>query len=142
MARIAVLGATLLAAIALLVGCGQTGAGTSPATPQDPTSVAGLRITTGGSGPKPGAPDSGLPVINSDGGAIDRLAANAVADVQTFWQEQFGAAFGQQFQPVRRLVSYDSAGKALTVCRSSTAGLVNAFYCSGDDVVAWDRGDS
>lgn len=137
MNRIVTTGATLVAAVALLAGCSQQDA----ADPQDPTTVAGLQITNGPSGPKPGAPDAGRQVSNADGGDMDRLAAKAVADVETFWREEFPESFGQQFQPIRRLVSYDSGGKVLNICRASTAGLVNAFYCSADDTVAWDRGE-
>lgn len=140
MNRIVTTGATMVAAVALLAGCSQPDA-VSQGDPGDPTTVAGLQITNGPSGPKPGALDAGRQVPNADGGDMDRLAANAVADVETFWREKFPESFGQQFQSIRRLVSYDSGGRGLTICRASTAGLVNAFYCSADDTVAWDRGE-
>jgi len=47
---------------------------------------------------------------------------------------------GKTFEPVKRLASYDSQGKAIKLCGTSTADLVNAFYCGADDSIAWDRG--
>ncbi|WP_233598876.1 neutral zinc metallopeptidase [Amycolatopsis sp. WAC 01375] len=111
------------------------------AQPVDPTLVAGLEITDGPSGLKPGVLDAGLPVDGGDGGETDRLAANAVADVQRYWREYLPAVFKRDFRPLATLVSYDSAGRGRKICGISTAGLVNAFYCAGQDVVAWDRGE-
>ncbi|MFD8496973.1 neutral zinc metallopeptidase [Amycolatopsis sp. NPDC059657] len=129
------------ALVAVLGGCAQAVPGTSAPDRQDPTKVAGLAITDGPSGPKAGVADAGLPVLNGDGGAIDKLAANAVADVQQYWKEQLPEHFDRQFKPISRLVSYDSGARGLNLCGSSTAGLVNAFYCANDDTVAWDRGE-
>ncbi|MFI9385830.1 neutral zinc metallopeptidase [Kutzneria sp. NPDC052558] len=131
----------VLAAVAVLVsGCAREVAGSAAVDRPDPNQVAGLAVTTGDSGPRPGVADAGLPVANSDGSAVDRLAANAVADVQAFWQKELPADFGKDFTPVRQLTSYDSTGQPLRLCGSSSAGLVNAFYCQQDDSVSWDRG--
>jgi predicted metalloprotease len=107
----------------------------------DSTRVAGLEITDGPSGLKPGVVATALPVDGGDGGEIDRLAAGAVADVQGYWREQLPSVFGREFRPLATLVSYDSAGRGRVLCGASTAGLVNAFYCSAGDIVAWDRGE-
>ncbi|MFC3486290.1 neutral zinc metallopeptidase [Amycolatopsis roodepoortensis] len=131
---------TILVSLALgLAGCAATVDGV--AQPVDPTRVAGLEIADGPSGLKPGVLDAGLPVVGGDGGEIDRLAANAVADVQRYWREHLPATFEREFRPLATLVSYDSAGRDRVVCGAPTAGLVNAFYCAGPDVVAWDRGE-
>ena len=109
---------------------------------QDPAAVAGLGVTDGPSGPKPGAPPANLTVEGSDGGEIDTLAAAAVADVERYWSERLPETFGQSYVPVFRLVSYDSGEPGGTVCGAGTEGLVNAFYCGAvPDVVAWDRGE-
>ncbi|EME57189.1 neutral zinc metallopeptidase [Amycolatopsis decaplanina] len=132
-------GWTILLSLCLcLTGCAATVGGV--AQPVDPTRVAGLEITDGASGLKPGVLDAGLPVDGGDGGEIDKLAANAVADVQRYWREHLPAIFDREFRPLTTLVSYDSGGRGREICGASTAGLVNAFYCSGEDVVAWDRG--
>lgn len=67
----------------------------SPASPSPP----------GDSGPRPGVVDAGLPVANSDGSAVDKLAANAVADVQAFWKKELPVDFDKEFTPVKGLIS-------------------------------------
>jgi len=145
MARRAWRGAALVATVSvagLLGGCATTIGGTPKAETPDVTKVAGLDITTGESGAKPGVPDATLPVENGDGGEMDRLALNTMADVEEYWSQALPANFkGRKFDPVKRLVSYDSTGKGVEICRTSTAGVANAFYCSLDDSIAWDRGD-
>jgi predicted metalloprotease len=139
--------ARTVVAVALLVvvtGCvSQKVAGTpKPLGEIDPGTVAGLPVTQGPSGLKRGVADARLPVENGDGGEMDRLAINAISDVNAYWTERFRFDFeGRTFQPARRLISYDSGAQALQVCRTSTAGLVNAFYCPQEDTIAWDRGE-
>ncbi|MBP2339567.1 putative metalloprotease [Saccharothrix coeruleofusca] len=131
-------------AAAALAGCApQSVPGTAVDSPRlDPTKVAGLAITTGDSGLKPGAPAPDRQAQNSDGGRIDQLATAAVADVEQYWGKRFPEVFDEDFAPVGRLVSYDSRGPNQRLCGTDTAGLVNAFYCSGEqDLVAWDRGE-
>jgi predicted metalloprotease len=132
-----------LAAVAVMVaqigGCGQTISG-APAV--DPRYAGGLEVTDGPSGPREGVPDAELQVENADGGEMDRLAINAVADLYEYWDEQLPEHFGEEFEHIKRLVSYDSNGAGVTICGSSTEGFVNAFYCGGggEDAIAWDRG--
>lgn len=132
----------MMAVVALLGGCSRAVSGT-PTTfgSYSTTDVAGLPATNGPSGPKPGAPESTLPVEGTDNGKTDKLARDAVADIQSFWDESFPESFDdKKFEPVKRLVSYDSTGPGVPLCGSNTAGLANAFYCSADDSIAWDRG--
>ncbi|WP_326566419.1 neutral zinc metallopeptidase [Amycolatopsis rhabdoformis] len=133
--------ATLVVGAVLVAGCTTAVQGSAGVDRPDPAKVAGLAITDGPSGPKAGVADTDLPVANTDGGAIDKLAANAVADVQQYWTEQLPENFGKDYKPVGQLISYDSRGQGLNLCGSSTAGLVNAFYCPSGDLVAWDRGE-
>ncbi|WP_425358894.1 neutral zinc metallopeptidase [Actinosynnema mirum] len=145
MARRTGKGAALVAALAvaaLLSGCTEVVSGQGRMMPPDASKVSGLDITTGESGPKPGVPDADLRVENGDGGEMDRLAINALADVEQYWAEQLPKNFGgREFESVKRLVSYDSTGRGVEICRINTAGVPNAFYCSLDDSIAWDRGD-
>ncbi|GAA4861086.1 neutral zinc metallopeptidase [Saccharopolyspora rosea] len=105
------------------------------------TEVAGLPATNGPSGRKPGSGRSDLPVDGGVNGEMDELARDAVADIEDYWSAQFPQSFdGKQFAPVKRLISYDSAGPGTQLCGENTAGLTNAFYCPSEDVVAWDRG--
>jgi predicted metalloprotease len=144
MARgVGALGVAIMLVVALLGGCaGKQIAGTPRAVGQiDTKNVGGKPVTDGPSGPREGVPDSDLKYENGDGGEMDKLAVNAVADIYDFWGEQLPAKFyGDTFEPLKRLVSYDSDGAPIKVCGTSTAGLVNAFYCGQDDSISWDRG--
>ncbi|MBB5955349.1 putative metalloprotease [Saccharothrix tamanrassetensis] len=134
--------AALVAVAALTGACTQAVDGLARAERPDVSKVSGLEITTGESGPKPGVPDADLRVENGDGGEMDRLAINTLADVEEYWGEQLPKNFdGKKFEPVKRLVSYDSNGAGVEICRTNTKGVANAFYCSLDDSIAWDRGE-
>ncbi|HEV7979651.1 neutral zinc metallopeptidase [Amycolatopsis sp.] len=106
----------------------------------DQGNVAGLPVTHFESGLKPDAPMPNLDVKNADDGEIDRLATSAIADVEKYWAEFLPTNFSMPFEPVKSLLSYDAKGTEQTTACGSTKGLVNAFYCRGDDSVAWDRG--
>ncbi|MET0495665.1 MAG: neutral zinc metallopeptidase [Actinoplanes sp.] len=129
-----------LITLLLLGGCVRTVKGFAVAQIWSPDRVAGLPITDGDSGLRAGGPDARVSVAGSDGGGIDRLAGNAVDDVQAFWAKEFPKAFDKKYRPVENLISYDSGGPGTPVCGADSAGLVNAFYCGGDDSIAWDRG--
>lgn len=138
MGRIAV---AVVAAVTL-AACSTVVEGEAKGERPDPTKVAGLEISNGPSGPKQGVPDADLVVENGDGGEMDRLAINALADVQDFWTIEFPKAFiSKSFEPVKRFISYDANGKGVEVCRLNTTGIANAFYCALDDSITWDRGE-
>lgn len=129
----------LLAVAAVAVsGCGGKSGG--PVQDTGAGSVAGLPVTHFESGLKPGAPTPNVDVKNADGGEDDKLATAAIDDVQTYWAERLPADFGQQFEPVKSLLSYDSRSDSEQTGCGSVKKLMNAFYCSVDDSVAWDRG--
>lgn len=129
----------LLLVVATGAACARSIAGT-PSQSLDTDQVAGLPVTDGPSGLKPGVPDTPLRAENATDSDIDRTAINAVADVDDFWKARFPIDFNATFTPVGRLLSYDSNGRPIQVCGGDTGGLVNAFYCPPDDVIAWDRG--
>ncbi|WP_370591478.1 neutral zinc metallopeptidase [Saccharopolyspora montiporae] len=134
----------VLTCTALVGGCADTIGGTPTSSrTTSATEVAGLPVTDGPSGPKNQAPEPDQPVAGTDHGTTDELARNAVADVEDFWADAFPATFdGASFDPVSRLVSYDSrAPRGVRLCGADTKGLANAFYCPTDDLIAWDRGD-
>jgi predicted metalloprotease len=137
---------TLVAALVLVTELGGCSKKTVSGTPHavgeiDTKSVGGKPVSNGPSGPRDGVPDADLKAENGDGGEMDRLAINAVSDIYDFWTQQLPANFdGQKFEPLKRLVSYDSDGDPRQVCGQTTAGLVNAFYCGQDDSISWDRG--
>ncbi|PRW64594.1 neutral zinc metallopeptidase [Actinopolyspora mortivallis] len=103
--------------------------------------VAGLPVSDGPSGLKPGADPAELPVEGGTDGDVDRLAVDTVADVQQYWRQAYPKTFDKgRFRPVSRLVSYDSGGQGGRLCGRNTSGMVNAFYCPEQDTIAWDRG--
>lgn len=132
----------MLVTIGVLAGCTREIAGTAGQLSRlEPDTVAGLPITDDPSGPRRDVAPATLPVQGSDGGSVDALAVNAVADVQEYWDERFPVDFDTPFNPLARLVSFDSRGAGQQLCGNTTAGLVNAFYCPSEDTIGWDRGE-
>ncbi|WP_243659106.1 neutral zinc metallopeptidase [Tamaricihabitans halophyticus] len=133
-----------LSVLTAVLACGLMLAGCSEkaveGTAQTHGDVGGLPVTHFESGPKEGAEDADLDVENADHSEMDQLAINAVADLYEFWEAEMPKNFDEQFEPVKRLVSYDAESSPVEICGESTEGLVNAFYCQLDDSVAWDRG--
>ncbi|MGH3760149.1 neutral zinc metallopeptidase [Actinophytocola sp.] len=142
-------GLALAAVTAAVVGVGGCAGQQIAGTPQamgdiDTTNAGGMEVSDDGpSGPRDGVEDAKLDVEGADGGEMDRLATNAIADLYDYWREQLPGTFDTEFKELERLVSYDSNGAGVTICGASTAGLVNAFYCggNGEDAIAWDRGE-
>jgi predicted metalloprotease len=142
-------GAALVAVTAAVLWLGSCSGEQIEGTPQamgdiDTTNAGGLEVSDDGpTGPRDGVEDANLNVEGSDGGEMDRLATNAIADLYAYWGEQLPAHFDEEFKELARLVSYDSGGAGVNICGANTAGLVNAFYCggNGEDAIAWDRGE-
>jgi len=85
-------------------------------------------------------PDAKVDIKGTDGGAIDKVAGNAIADLQAFWAEQMPQVFGKPYRPVSAFFSVDPEGEQPAPCTSSAADIRgNAFYCPSQDIVAWDR---
>ena len=109
--------------------------------PSSEGEIAGLPITHFESGLKDEAPTPNLSVTNMSSSQEDQLAVAAIADVSAFWSKQFPLHFGQEFEPVAELLSYDPHEDDMEVCGASTSeAAMNAFYCPAADLVAWDRG--
>ena len=127
--------AGLTAALLVLTGCTKTITGSATAEQWNPTRVAGLPITAGPSGERPGVRPAHVTVRGSDNSRMDHLAADAVDDIQAYWEKVLPG-----YRPVTVLNSYDSTRAGIALCGADTRGLVNAFYCGNDDTVSWDRG--
>jgi len=124
----------------LLAGCAQSIAGTAVSIYDNPFAVAGLPVTSGPSGPRSGVPDAEVVIENTDGGPVDTLAGNAVADIEAFWREEFGSIARGTFRPVQTIVSWDpSERRGPRFCGEPTYDFINAAYCSGRDEIGWDR---
>lgn len=137
---IASLGA--LGVVLLLAACGSTNVVDGGATSMlfDPDRVGGLPAAQGDSGPRP---DAGVPsrdADNTDGGPIDELAMLGVEDIEEFWSANYDRFLPGEFVPVENLMSYDSTDPAgPLVCGGDVYDMPNAFFCSVDDMMAWDR---
>lgn len=127
---------TIVAALALVLAACHGGG--SPATAAD--SVDGLPVTHFQSGLKADAPAPGLNVDNVSDDESDQVATATIADVEAYWGKRLPADFGLRFEPVSKLLSYESNGPNQTNGCGDTEDNVNAFYCSRDDSVNWDRG--
>ncbi|WP_280243126.1 metallopeptidase [Nocardia abscessus] len=137
----------VLAVVAMvLAGCAQGTNGTAAqqvSPPADTWELAGSMTASGPNGPRKGVPDAPLTADNGDGGAIDQLALNAVADVQDFWTARYPEYFPGTFKPVTRYISWDAKApktQSIKFCKSDTYQVVNAAYCGGDHTIGWDRG--
>lgn len=131
-----------LVCVGLVGGCSRAISGT-PTAMQNASAieVAGMPATEGPSGPRPGVPDATLPVDNTDHGGTDRLAVDAVSDLDGYWRQEFPQSFGgRPFPDLRRLLSYDSAAPGMPLCNANSPGQASAFYCPADDSLDWDRG--
>ncbi|MGW5217086.1 metallopeptidase [Nocardia sp. NPDC004085] len=147
MTRIRRFGVAVLAVMATVgAGCAQ-GANDRAAQPVSPPSdtweLAGSMTASGPNGPRKGVPDAPLTAENGDGGTVDKLALNTIADVQDFWTTEYPEHFPGTFKPVTRFISWDAKAprtQSVKFCKSDTYQVVNAAYCGGDHTIGWDRG--
>ena len=136
--KLAVIG---VCSLVVLTACATTVRGNAVSVFDDPFSVAGMPATDGPSGLRSNAEAPSREVEGGDGGDIDNLAASAVSDIEQFWESAYPEAFGEDFTPVKELISWDASGFDGTFCEESTYGLVNAAYCYPDQTIGWDRGE-
>lgn len=140
--RLVAIAVAMLTTAVTVTACGETVAGTPLASFGDvnPGEVAGLPVTDGPSGRRPGSGHAHLPVRGDARTGADLLAEDALADIYAYWQATMPRAFGHRFRPPRTLLSYDSRSSHVQVCHHDSRGVVNAMYCPADDSVSWDRG--
>lgn len=134
--------AVLVLAVCLLSGCMTTG-GHAVSVYDNPFQVAGLPTTNGPSGPRPGVADAPLTATGGDHGAVDALALNALADIQSYWRGEYHNEFDGEFTPLTKFYSWDARApraQQREFCEDTTYHLVNAAYCRLDNSVGWDRG--
>lgn len=134
--------ASICAAAAIVVaGCTSFVGGRALSMLNDPFRVGGLPATNGPSGIRPNAPDPTGTVVNTDHGAIDKLSLLSVNDIEEYWKSVYGQSLKGSFVPVGKMVSYNSnSPSSPIVCHNDTYKLVNAFYTSRCNLIAWDRG--
>ena len=102
--------------------------------------VPGMPAAQGPTGLRPNVPQAKRDIQGTDGGETDKLAMDALSDIELFWKDRIPKFFGQRFTPVSVVNSYDSTEPSdRVICRSPTEGNENAFYCILDDSISWDR---
>lgn len=115
--------------------------------------------STSGEGFDAGGPDSGgsatstpttispptdLKIQNDNGSEINRIAANAIRDLEGFWGSTYPAVFnGEPFEPIGGgywAINRNTRPSTLP-CQPSDINMVlnNAYYCGFDDAIAWDE---
>jgi predicted metalloprotease len=112
----------VIATVVLLAGCG----GPKPVVPSAPIAKK---------------PDTSNIKIEGDPSTpVNKLAIEAIADLQAFWSEQFPKLYNEDYKPVEgglyALTPESESGPKCATGYSDVAG--NAFYCKLDDSVAWD----
>jgi predicted metalloprotease len=89
---------------------------------------------------KAGAPDISNVKIDGDASApVNKIAMQAIADLEQYWAEQYPQLYDKEFEQISGgyyAVTADSPAPPCTTSPEEVAG--NAFYCSTEDVVAWD----
>ena len=87
-----------------------------------------------------GAPDTSTVKIEGDASApVNKIAIQAIADLEQYWGEQYPNLYDKEFEQISGgyyAVTEDSPAPPCTTEPEEVAG--NAFYCSTEDVVAWD----
>ncbi|MQY19059.1 neutral zinc metallopeptidase [Nocardia macrotermitis] len=138
--KTAVVSALLLTVLAL-TSCTSTVDGRAVSIYEDPFQVAGLPTTSGPSGPRSGVADSTLTAVGAVGDEYDRLALNAIDDIQSYWRAEYSKDFSGAFTPVPKFYSWDAQqSQDSQFCQQTTRHLVNAAYCRLDNSIGWDRG--
>ena len=129
------------AAALVVAGCSTVVDGRALSMLNDPFRVGGLAATNGPSGIRSNAPSPTGTVVNTDNGTIDKLSLLSVNDIEEYWKSVYGQSLQGNFVPVGKLVSYDSNDpNSPVVCHNDTYKLVNAFFTSRCNLIAWDRG--
>ncbi len=130
-----------LAAVLVVAGCTTMVNGRAVSILNDPFRVGGLPATDGPSGTKPNGPAPTGTVLNTNNGPIDKLSLLSINDIEEYWKANYTAPLQGSFKPVDKLVSYDSNDpNSPIVCHNETYELVNAFFTSRCNMIAWDRG--
>ena len=110
---------------------GVIGSDVTPSTTKPPTTT-----TT--------PPPADIDIKGDDGSPTNKIVANAIEDLQTWWSGEFPKVFGKPYAPVAGgffAIDESSSPKGLPCAPDDiNAVLDNAYYCPADDAVVWDQG--
>ena len=110
------------AAALAIAGCGTTSTSQIAERPTNKLDTSDIKINGDASDP------------------ANRLAVEAIADLQAYWAKEYPELYGEEYQPVAGgfYAVIPSSGD-LPPCTDDINEISgNAFYCSTEDVVAWD----
>lgn len=112
--------------------------------------VAVVLLLAACGGPKPqvpttnalsGPPDTSNIEIHGDAsGDVNKLAIEAIADLQDYWGKEFPKLYEKDYEPVKGgfYAVIPSSGDFPPCAQDASEISGNAFYCASKDVVAWD----
>lgn len=131
----------LLAAMVLPLSLLLAACDVSLKAPDSPGSVTGTRSATRSQ------PNADLAVVNDGHTGFDQEVKDAIADVQAFWRTNYPRLSGGRPYPELTGGIYSVDGEQLTdalnrnAClrQEPKAAVNNAFYCTADDSVVYDR---
>ena len=105
-------------------------------------------LIAGCGGPKPEVPqhlaqrpDTSKIEVNGDASdPVNKLAVEAIADLQDYWGKNFPDLYGKDYEPVKGgFYAVTPSSGDLPPCVTDPSEISgNAFYCAAKDVVAWD----
>jgi predicted metalloprotease len=105
------------------------------------SACGGPKPEVSGLGNKSGPPDtSNIEVHGDASGPVNKLAVQAIADLQDYWGKEFPELYDKDYEPVKGgFYAVTPSSGDLPPCATSADEISgNAFYCSTKDVVAWD----
>jgi len=86
------------------------------------------------------APDTSSITIEGDASEpVNQIAIQAIADLEQYWAQNYPELYGEDFEQIAGgyfAVTANSDAPPCTTEPDEVAG--NAFYCSTEDVIAWD----
>ncbi|MEO7262274.1 MAG: neutral zinc metallopeptidase [Jatrophihabitantaceae bacterium] len=99
------------------------------------------------SGSQSGRPNASIRVVNDGRTRFDQDVKNAIADVQDFWRANYSKISGGKPYPELRGGIYSVDGTKIPAAakrndclrQDPSAAQNNAFYCTADDSVVYDR---
>lgn len=113
------------------------------------SAIAASLLLAACSGPKPELPaqhsgskpdTSGIEISGDASDPVNKLAIEAIVDLQKYWGEQYPTTYEGDYQPVKGgLFAVLPSSGDLPPCAAAASDISgNAFYCADKDVVAWD----
>ena len=86
-------------------------------------------------------PDTSKVEVNGDASdPVNKVAVEAIADLQDYWGKNFPDLYDMDYEPVQGgFYAVTPSSGDLPPCATDPSEVSgNAFYCASKDVVAWD----